>query len=600
MIFFKKILDTTFGKITIITIIFSIVSSMFFFLYLIPSIHTSLIAEKKQLLHEISEEFIGILYELDEKEKQGIIDEGSAKKIAIEIINNFRYGEEDDEYFWANKIDDGTMIAHAYEHLHGDDLSTYTDPNGYNFGKDMIETIKDNDHDNNYISYIWPSKSNPDEYVQKLSHVTKFEPWGWMIGTGVYMDHVQSQITAITQKLVGVFVLILTLIIGLLTYTVKTGTLIEKQKKTIQLDFNSLIKNVPVGIFKTKLDEETKRDMLIIWNESLMRLCEIPNDKFIIKNKLYMQDFFSEKDKKNIIKRLLNEEEILGEEYKIKTIKGNDLWIKLFARATKKNDGTYVDASLEDITKKREARRKLDIAYSKLKKIDNTKSEIISITSHELRTPLTIIKGFASILGNDEFQNLTPDQKKQLLAIVQNSDNLLEMITNMLDMEKLESGKMQINREDVDLKDVLIKTYDKFGDQCKNENKKLSLYLPKSNVIINTDRSKLVRVLENIIDNAIKFTKKHEGQIEIFTKKINSDKIEIHVKDNGIGINPKDVNTIFEIFTQIDNRIEYARSGSGLGLPLSYKFIKALDGKINVHSTVNDGSDFYITLDLKK
>ncbi|PID52020.1 MAG: hypothetical protein CR972_03900 [Candidatus Moraniibacteriota bacterium] len=597
---FKETFNIAFEKIVIITIIFSVISSSFFFFFLIPKINDVLIEERKTLIHEISEEFLGVLYELHKKENQGVIDRDVAQKIAINMINNFRYGKNDDEYFWVNTLDTGIMIAHPYKDLYGSDFNTYTDPTGYKFGEEMLKTAKDGDPTNNCISYKWTSKSNPHKYVQKLSHVTTFEPWGWMLGTGIYMNDIQAELTRITQRLISLFILILILMIGLIMYIIKTGADLKQQKKTIQLEFRSLIQNIPVGIFKTKLDKKTKLDTPIIWNNSLIRLGEIPNDQFIAKNNIHMQDFLNKRDKEEVIETLLNGKEIIGNEYKIKTLKGHDLWIRFYARPSIKNNELFVDAYIEDITEEKRSRKKLTEAYDRLKKVEKTKSEIISITSHELRTPLTIIKGFASMLTHEDCGDITKEQKNKLIDIIKNTDNLSEMITNILDIEKIETGKMQFDKKTIRLDKLLTEIYLESQIRCAVEHKKIKLVLPDEKLIVESDQKKLQQIFTNLIDNAIKFTEKNVGQIEIYVEKIKNEHVKIHIKDNGIGIKKSNLKIIFEKFEQVDGHVKRIYSGSGLALPLIKKLLKELGGTIDVTSSIGKGSDFCVTLSLKK
>jgi len=592
-------LNHTFKKIAVITIVFILTTTAIFVFFIIPHIHEALMDERKQTLHEISNFFTTMFYELNEKEKAGKLQPGEAQALALHMVNSFRYGENNDDYFWINTIDDGTMIAHPFEYLRGQNVEELVDVEGYNFGKDMLDIARHSEH--GFIAYQWPSKNSANVYVPKISHIATFQPWNWMIGTGIYIDDVQQEVSTITKKIIGTFVLILMLMIGLLVFIIRAGARIEAQKNLIQLEFMSLIQHLPIGVFRIELTKNDENKPPIIWNQALTNLFELPTKNYLGQTNMKMSDFFTHTEyQDSIVETILKDGQIIGNEYQIRTFKGNSLWIKLFGQLVKKDGRLYLDASVENITDKRKAQELLKKSYDELKKIDQMKNEIISITSHELRTPLTIIKGFASLLSHENVGSLNEDQKNQQSKIITNTDKLLEMITNMLDLERLESDKMQFQIEETNLNDLLRETYTDFQERCKMENKKITLDLPDDPMIIDTDPQQMKRIFINLIDNAIKFTNSEHGIITIFTKKLDSNKIEIHVTDNGFGIAKNDLDGVFEKFKQIDNHVERVYSGSGLGLPIVKKLATGLAATINVKSAVGKGSDFYITVSTKK
>lgn len=591
----KDSLNSTFKKITIITIIFVILTTSTFVLYIIPRINTTLMDQRKQLLHEMSYLIVDILYQLDNRAKIGSISEDEAKIMAIKIIEDFRYGKNNDDYFWINEIDSGTMIAHPLTELLGDNLESYTDIDGYNFGADMLNITRKNEE--GYVTYKWVSKTDPDEYVPKISHVMPFEPWGWMLGTGMYVDDVQKEVSMITQRIISTFILILFLMVGLLIFIIRAGAKIEKQRNTVQLEFMSLIQHLPIGVFRIEIENNRKNETLILWNDALKKLLEIPDENSSWKKSFQLSSILKNKnDRDIIINNLFTHGFIMGEEYELQTAKNKTLWIKLYGKLIEKNGKTFLDASVENITEKHKAHELTERSYAELKKIDKMKDEIISITSHELRTPLTIIKGFASILLHEEFGSLNDQQKKHISKIQCNTDHLLEMITNMLDLEKLENNKMQIKFEKVDLNHIIMDIHDDFHIRCKKEQKKIIIKLNKSPQMIKTDPLQMKRILINLVDNALKNTKEENGMIHIFTKEIESDKIEIHVKDNGVGIAKHDLKDIFEKFKQVGGHMRRISGGSGMGLPIVKRLITELGGTIHVKSELKKGSDFYVTI----
>jgi signal transduction histidine kinase len=593
----KKMLSTTFGKVAFITVLFVIFTTSAFAFYIIPRINQSLMSEKQYMLHEISSLLIATLNNLNDRVISGELDEAEAKKIATEIISNYRYGKNGDDYFWVNNVSDGIILIHPNDTIRGANLENLSDETGYNFGAVMLAMARNDEE--GYVKYMWmPKHGDTTIAVPKLSHVTVFKPWGWMIGTGMYIDDVQKEIVTIMWRIIGIILLILFLLIGLLAFILRVGAKIEEQKNLLKSEFVSLIQHLPIGMFRIRMDKPAPP---LLWNNALLELLEIPDKKHLQKPDFDFVNFFKNKDEKEKFKNLLlKKHEVMGEELEIMTFKNNTLWVKIYGKIIPGKDALYFDASVENITEKRRLRENMQKSYVELKKVDKMKNEIISITSHELRTPLTIIKGFASMLLNGMFGEVNETQKNYTEKIINNTDKLLEMVTNMLDLEKLESGKMQFDIEDVDLNNLIEKTYNDFRMRCSTENKNLIFHAADPHMLIATDPTQLRRIIINLIDNAIKFTQPDIGRIEIFTKKLDSDRIEIHVKDNGIGIASADLHDIFKKFKQVGGHMKRVSGGSGLGLPIAKKLITQLGGDIYVESALGEGSDFYVILNIKK
>jgi signal transduction histidine kinase len=335
----------------------------------------------------------------------------------------------------------------------------------------------------------------------------------------------------------------------------------------------------------------------VLWNDALINLLEIPHRSYFIKQNFHLSQFLKDEGDAEYLRKILDERKgVYGEEFQIKTFTGKTVWVRLYGKTIEKNRAIYFDASIENITDKKNAQNVLQKAYQELQKTDHMKNEIISITSHELRTPLTIIKGFASILLNEIFGTLNDVQRKYTNKILKNTNSMLDLVSNMLDLEKLESGKMRSEFERVDLNDLIENAYSDFRIRCVLDHKELIFHRAKPDITLPTDPKHLSRILINLIDNAIKFTQPHDGKIEIFVKTPNVDTVEIHVKDNGVGISAEDQKDLFKKFAQIGERIKRVSGGSGLGLPISKKLAQQIGGDLCVTSTPGKGSDFYVIL----
>ncbi|PID52021.1 MAG: hypothetical protein CR972_03905 [Candidatus Moraniibacteriota bacterium] len=595
MPFFKIFLDTTFKKMLFISIVYLITMIVIFFFYIIPRINEILMEERKQIVREMTNFMVEVFEELETQEQTKYLPDGQAEEIAKDIINGYLY--QNNDYFFAIDAKNKKIIATPFKNQLNKTMIDEIDTIGHPFGKDALKDTRSN-AENLFISYKW-NKTESDKIGQKLSYFAQFEPWQWLIGTGVYIDDITQEINAIIRKIVSVFSSILFLIISLLIYILRTSAKIEKQKNEIELQFMSLIKNLPIAVFRIELAKDNKGSSLILWNKSLINTCEFPYEDYPSKHGFRLQNLLvNQEDRIDIIKRA-KDGTLLGKEYEIRTFTGKHLWIRIFGYITKKNFKTFLDASIENVTRNYEADKLLKKSYDELWKIGEIKNEIISITSYELKTPLANINDIISYFSKENTKNFNKQQKNYLQKIKKNTNKLLEMINNMMDLEKLEKGEMNLNITKVEMNEVLKDVHEDFQARCILEKKKCIINLTHPKIYINADKAQLKRVFTNLLDNAFKFTKNKTGVIEIFTE-VTSNTVKIHIKDNGIGISKEDKEKVFKKFTQVENNIERKMNGSGLGLPIVKTIVEQLNGKIEFESQSKKGSDFYITFPLIK
>jgi len=262
--------------------------------------------------------------------------------------------------------------------------------------------------------------------------------------------------------------------------------------------------------------------------------------------------------------------------------------------------------ALTDMTEIYEARRQLEEKearireqYDELKKIDTSKEEFTSMISHELKTPLTPIMGWCQALKSPKILGeLSSKQLQALDAIETNAIKLKELVSDMLDAQKLDMKRMKFDNKDVDVTEMM-----NFLAQNLQ-----STMVPKHIEFVNSttekltlksDRSRLEQVLNNIILNAVDFTSAQTGKIEIRAESKDS-AVLFMVKDNGIGI-PKDKQShLFTQFYQLDTSATRKHGGSGLGLSICKGIVEALGGEIWVESDTGKGSDFYFTIPKQK
>lgn len=254
-----------------------------------------------------------------------------------------------------------------------------------------------------------------------------------------------------------------------------------------------------------------------------------------------------------------------------------------------------VFSSHQDLEAKIKQRTKeLADALEEVKKISKMKSDFVSAVSHELRTPLTSIKGYASILMTGKMGDIPQAVKERLEKINKHSDSLVELINSLLDISRIESGKVQMKFESENIKDIIETVADLLTPQLKAKQIQLKYELPGDIPDVFIDHSQIERVFINLVSNAAKFTPE-KGQILVRIKDIN-EHIQVDVEDSGIGISKEDLAKIFDEFYRADNVINQSLKGSGLGLTLVKYIIEAHKGKIWAASKPNKGSCFSFTL----
>ncbi len=224
------------------------------------------------------------------------------------------------------------------------------------------------------------------------------------------------------------------------------------------------------------------------------------------------------------------------------------------------------------------------------------KSEFLANMSHELRTPLNSILLLSRLLSENNNQTMNNEEIEFAKVIQSSGNSLLGLIDEILDLSKIEAGKMELEFLDVSTKEITDNMYNLFHIVAKEKNIKFEIITKEAPIVIKTDKMRLEQILKNLISNAIKFTEKGTVSLEI---KINDDddkEICFIVKDTGIGIPLAKQPLIFEAFQQADGSTKRKYGGTGLGLSISRELAKLLRGEIILHSKVNEGSSFTLCL----
>ncbi|MGD9977106.1 MAG: PAS domain S-box protein [Bacteroidales bacterium] len=253
-----------------------------------------------------------------------------------------------------------------------------------------------------------------------------------------------------------------------------------------------------------------------------------------------------------------------------------------------------------DISELKRTERELIRAKEKAEESDKLKTAFLSNMSHEIRSPMNAVLGFIQLIKSDEHLS---EQGKQYLELIQNSGNqLLSLIEDIIDISKIQSNQLRLNKENFDLNHLMEELYVVFSTQLKSKSSSKTLLLKPemanpSPFEIFSDVTRVRQILTNLLSNAIKFTP--NGKIKFGYTVIIDDylpRVQLYVKDTGIGILPENQLLIFDRFRQADDSHSRLYGGSGLGLAISKGLAELLNGHIWVESQVGEGSEFYFTV----
>jgi len=376
---------------------------------------------------------------------------------------------------------------------------------------------------------------------------------------------------------------------------------ITKQKKLAETlkkkeeEYKQIVESANDVIFRADIE-----GFFTYVNPLMEKLTGVPADKLL---QMHFTQIITKEYREEVqsfyMKQFKSLEPSSYKEFKIINNNGGTRWVGQNVRAIIKGDRVVsFTAVARDITDIKEIQNELIQAKEIAEDSARTKEMFLANMSHEIRTPMNAIVGMTNLLSESE---LTNKQEDYLRAIKTSGDNLLVIINDILDISKIESGKLKIEKINFDFRELINNT--KRSIELKAEEKDLLFSLDiKDDVpsVLVSDPVRLNQVLINLLGNSIKFTKKGSVSLICSVMGIENEeaKIKFEVKDTGVGIDSNKLDKIFESFAQEDESTTRKFGGTGLGLSISRQLVSLLGGELEVESELGNGANFYFTLNL--
>lgn len=367
----------------------------------------------------------------------------------------------------------------------------------------------------------------------------------------------------------------------------------EQALKVSENKYRALFDNAPVGIFLME------NERFVECNEKVLEIYGVRMDQIIGQTPIRFSPEFQDDGQSSRDKALkFINQAMQGNpqhfEWKHIHYDGTPFYAEVSLNRVKIGDRYLIQAIIRDVTERKIA-EELEKENIKLQELDKLKSMFIASMSHELRTPLNSIIGFTGIILQGMSGELNAEQQKQLSIVKNSANHLLSLINDVIDISKIEAGKVELFIEDFDLSNVILEIEESFLDAVSRKGLEMTVKVPES-LLITGDERRTKQVVMNLVSNAVKFT--DNGNVTIKVTK-NKGMVEISVKDTGLGIREEDQSKLFQAFSRIYIDGQPMVEGTGLGLYLSKKIADILGGDITVESLFREGSEFIFTFPVK-
>lgn len=581
------------------------------FLLILPILKERMLNDKREMIRELTETAWSVLDGYWKKETSGQMSSAQARARAVEELRRLRYGPESKDYFWINDRHP-YLIMHPYRpDLEGRDISDFSDSNGKKLFVEFVNTVEKDGA--GYVDYQWQWKDDPRRIVPKISYVKGFEPWGWIVGTGIYLEDVRAEIAAITRKLTAVCLVILILIVGLSAYVIWQSA--GSQRRQRQAD-NALRESEE----KYRLLAETAREFIIAF---------LPEGRIIYVNRAWCEaSGFSASDMLAMtIGDILPPKDQAAFSARLDLLVSGDAPAPLFETGLTVKSGACVpvEATLSaltdagqalrvfitarDISEKKRAERENLLHREQLFQADKmaTLGTLVSGIAHEINNPVTFIMLNAPVLKeawqavlpildqyhrqNDDFKigrmdyGRLRDRIPLLLAdIGEGAERVKTIVGELKDFARLTPSEMA---DQVEINAIAAKSVGLVGNLIKKTTRRFNTAYGTDIPRFKGNSQKIGQVIVNLLVNACQALPDPERAIELTTScEAAAGRVVIEIRDEGCGMPA-------EVLEKIRNPFFTTKresGGTGLGLAIADRIVAEHGGTMHFASTENVGT----------
>ncbi len=591
------------------------------FLLILPILEARMLDDRRVLLRELNQTAWSLLAAYQAKEEAGEISRRDAQTLAIKTLRALRYGPESKDYFWINDLQP-ILIMHPYRpDLEGQDVSDFTDPNGKRLFAEVVKTVRQSTA--GFVDYQWQWKDDPQRIVSKISHVKEFKPWGWVVGTGIYVEDVRAEIAAITRRLTKVCLGILAVILLLSWYIIRQSAKGERRRREIHLALRE-------SEHKYRLLAETASEFIIAFDH---------DGRILYVNRAWVATggYCPEETSQQSIFELIPADAHETFKQRVGQLQSGAIQQSLFETELTTAAGAQIpvevtlvllnddDLALQffitarDITEKKTAEKQARIHHEQLFQADKmaTLGTLVSGVAHEINNPVTSIMLNATILqkawhavlpildrhrqGVGDFKvggmtfSVLQDRMPLLLESVADGARRVKVIVEDLKDFSRQSPPQMHDRIDINL--IVNKAIGLLGNLIKQSTRRFESDFGRDIPIFMGNAQKIEQVIINLIVNACQSLPDRDRGVRIATA---CDQVEnrivIQVSDEGCGIPEESLQRIRDPFFTTKREA----GGTGLGLAIVDRIVRDHGGQISFDSTVGQGTTARVLLPLEK
>ncbi len=599
-----------------VKIILPVLLSMFLFIatffgYILPRMEYQLMERKREMIHALSTSAMSTVKHYANMAKRGTLTEAEAKQQAIDNLRDLRYGPENKDYFWINDTSP-RMIMHPYRpDLEGKDVTNETDPAGKKLFQDFLAAV--NSEGAGYVNYHWQWQDDPTRIFSKISYVQEYAPWHWIIGTGVYVEDVHTQVAAITENMTFIFLGILLVISILSVYIIWQGASVENKRQQMEISLRK-------SEIRYRLLTETAKEMILLLdrnlrinyaNTSFSKICgysiDAVHDTSIldILPPSHQQSFLDKIDSThsdNSDASMLEVEFVTESKHHVPVE-------ATFAIMDGPNGPPTFLLTARDITDKKRAEVEAKLRQEQLMQTNKMEAlgTLVAGVAHEINNPISsvmlnfkVFERFWSaaqpILDshyaeNNEFEIggmpylQLRDRMPQLLHFSQDGVSRVQRIVG--ELKEFSRQHPSELKEAVNLNQVVETSIGLLASVIKKATQDFKVKYDDNLPILPGNSQRLGQVIINLLVNACQATDSPEKAIRVTTHYLEeSEEIVLEVADRGIGMTPELLERIKDPFFTTKRDI----SGTGLGLSISDTIIRNHHGWLNFKSEPGKGT----------